>query len=547
MRPSLFSSFIQASVVFVAASPPVIKLDNAAVTGTIDGRTHKFLGIPFAQPPTGDLRFQLPQPVDAYKGAFNASVFGPACPQQSGPYPGPYANASDLPTEVAAIFTAYSTGVPSDEDCLSINVVKPADTLPHSGLPVAVWFYGGGFEVGGSAGYNGSIIVDRSLELGEPLIYVSFNYRVSAWGFLGGKEVKEAGVGNLGLHDQRLALRWVKKYIAGFGGDPEKVTIWGESAGSMSAATQMLIKDGDTEGLFRGVFVHSGSPLPTGDLEHSQQYYDAIVNETGCAGSFDTLGCLRTVPYDALQVAVNKSPFIFGYQSFPLAFMPRTDGILLSDNAQQLIEEGKVANVPIVSGECDDEGTLFALGSRNITTDAEFKEYLQTVMFPLTGMPEEDLDTILGLYPQAIEEGSPFGTGSANVITPEYKRMSALMGDIALQGPRRFFLSAISGKQNIYTYLWKRNKDFPVLGAFHDSDVTTNVYVEGGDLQDYVIRFVAHLNPNGDTGINWPKWSPESPLMLTLNDGPISQNITEDTYRKDAIETLNKIMLEYPL
>ncbi len=188
-------------------------------------------------------------------------------------------------------------------------------------------------------------------------------------------------------------------------------------------------------------------------------------------------------------------------------------------------------------------------------------------MFPLTGMPEEDLDTILGLYPQAIEEGSPFGTGSANVITPEYKRMSALMGDIALQGPRRFFLSAISGKQNIYTYctclksysiprrsltrlgilVWKRNKDFPVLGAFHDSDVTTNVYVEGGDLQDYVIRFVAHLNPNGDTGINWPKWSPESPLMLTLNDGPISQNITEDTYRKDAIETLNKIMLEYPL
>lgn len=104
---------------------------------------------------TGDLRFQLPQPVDAYKGAFNASVFGPACPQQSGPYPGPYANASDLPTEVAAIFTAYSTGIPSDEDCrcllrcassmcsfvlrgLSINVVKPADTLPHSGLPVAV-------------------------------------------------------------------------------------------------------------------------------------------------------------------------------------------------------------------------------------------------------------------------------------------------------------------------------------------------------------------------------------------------------------------------
>ncbi|KAF9018569.1 carotenoid ester lipase precursor [Hymenopellis radicata] len=545
MRPSLFSFFVQASVVFAAASPPVVKLDDAVVTGTIDGRTHKFLGIPFGQPPTGDLRFQLPQPVDAYTGALNASVFGPACPQQAGPHPGPYANSSDLPAAVSAIFNAFNTEIPSDEDCLSINVVKPADTRPHSGLPVAVWFYGGGFEVGGSAGYNGSIIVDRSLELGEPIIYVSFNYRVSAWGFLASKEVKAAGVGNLGLQDQRLALKWVRKYIAEI---RRQVNSWGESAGSMSATTQMLVNDGDTEGLFRGVFVHSGSPLPTGDLEHGQQYYDAIVKETGCAGSVDTLACLRTVPYDTLQVAVNRSPFIFGYQVLvPLAFMPRTDGVLLSDNAQRLIEQGKVAQVPIVSGECDDEGTLFSVGSRNITTDAEFKEYLQTVVFPLTGLPAEDLDTILNLYPQAVEEGSPFGTGSANAITPEYKRMSALMGDIALQGPRRFFLSAISGKQDIYTYLWKRNKDFPVLGAFHDSDVRTNVYVEdGGDLQDYVIRFVAHLDPNGDTGINWPKWTLESPRMLSLNDGAVPQNITEDTYRKETIETLNKMMLEYP-
>ncbi|KAF9018555.1 alpha/beta-hydrolase [Hymenopellis radicata] len=432
----------------------------------------------------GDLRFQLPQPVDAYTGALNASVFGPACPQQSGPFPGPT--------------------------------------------------------------YNGSIIVDRSLDLGEPIIYVSFNYRVSAWGFLASKEVKAAGVGNLGLQDQRLALKWVRKYIAEFGGDPDKVNSWGESAGSMSATTQMLVNDGDTEGLFRGVFVHSGSPLPTGDLEHGQQYYDAIVNETGCAGSVDTLACLRTVPYDILQAAVNRSPFIFGYQSFPLAFMPRTDGVFLSDNAQRLIEQGKVAPVPIVSGECDDEGTMFALGSRNITTNAQFKKYLQTVVFPITGLPEEDLDTILNLYPQAVEEGSPFGTGSANAITPEYKRMSALVGDIALQGPRRFFLSAISGKQDIYTYLWKRNKDFPVLGAFHDSDVRTNVYTPGGDLQDYVVRFVAHLDPNGDTGINWPKWTSESPQMLSLNDGAVPQNITEDTYRKETIGTLNKIMLEYP-
>ena len=131
---------------------------------------------------------------------------------------------------------------------------------------------------------------------------------------------------------EREALRWVNKYITQFGGDPNKVTMyaplsrvvcypfssnyysWGESSGAMSASLQMLANGGNTEGLFRGAFMQSGAPIPVGDITHGQQYYDAIVKQTGCSGA-DTLDCLRTVPYSSLKAAINKSPGILDYQA----------------------------------------------------------------------------------------------------------------------------------------------------------------------------------------------------------------------------------------
>ncbi|KAF9041954.1 carotenoid ester lipase precursor [Hymenopellis radicata] len=542
MRLKVFAVFLQTALIRGAAClPPVVKLDHAIVTGTANGTIHQFLGIPFAEAPTGDLRFRLPQAVDAYTGILNATTFGPACPQQSGMSP----NTDGLPAEAAAIFSSFNPPFPSDEDCLSINVVRPADAGPHQGLPVVVWIYGGGFEIGETAAYDGGVVVNRSIEIEEPILYVSMNYRLSALGFLASKEVKEAGVGNLGLQDQRLALRWVQKYIHAFGGDPTKVTIWGQSAGAVSVATQLIANDGNPEGLFRAAFMQSGSPLPVGDIEHGQKYYDDIVSRTGCAGSPDTLACLRTVPYEYLKAAVDASPFIFDFQSLNLAWLPRTDGIFLTDDAQRLVQQGKIADVPVVSGDCDDEGTIFSLSQRNITTDADMKEYMQTIMFPL--MAEDDIDRLMDVYPSSLEEGSPFDTGNANALTPQFKRLAALQGDFVFQGPRRFFLSAMSGKQDIYSYAHRRLKQLPFLGSFHGSDLSLDSYAPGGDLQDYLIRFVANLDPNGDTGITWPKWTTDSPQLLSFNDGPVSQNITDDTYRKEAIETLNAILFENPV
>lgn len=143
---------------------------------------------------------------------------------------------------------------------------------------------------------------------------------------------------------------------------------WGQSAGGMSVALQMLTNDGNSEGLFRAAFMQSGSPIPVGDITRGQKYYDALVEQTNCSGSNDTLQCLREAPYDLLKAAVDKSPSIFTYQvcgllynmtrcnerypqSLDLAWLPRTDGDFIKETPQQLVFDGKVANVPFVTGE----------------------------------------------------------------------------------------------------------------------------------------------------------------------------------------------------
>jgi cholinesterase len=145
-------------------------------------------------------------------------------------------------------------------------VVRPAGTTCGDDLPVLVWIYGGGFDAGGSADprYNTSYIVNASVAIHKPIIMVSINYRVGGWGFLGSKEVVAAGASNIGLFDQRLALTWVQENIQAFGGDPNKVTISGESAGGFSVGYHLTAFDGENGGLFRAAILESGNALGPG-------------------------------------------------------------------------------------------------------------------------------------------------------------------------------------------------------------------------------------------------------------------------------------------
>ncbi|KAJ8081169.1 hypothetical protein PM082_018012 [Marasmius tenuissimus] len=544
MRPQFWVITFQAYSAFAASLPgPSVKLDSATVTGTSLGPVSRFFGIPFAKPPTNDRRFCLPEPFGPYTSSFDATAMGPACPQQAIRLP----VISQLPlgSVVNSIFnTVYGVVTPDSEDCLTINVVAPTGATSTSSLPVVVWIFGGGFEVGSPSSYDGGSIVERSLELGQPVIYVSMNYRLTGFGFLASKEVKEAGVGNLGLQDQREALRWIQKYIGAFGGDPTKVTIWGESAGAISVGLHMLVDGGDTKGLFRAGFMQSGSPIPVGDITNGQEYYDALVRGTGCSGSADTLTCLRTVPYPTLKAAIDASPGIFDYQSLRLAWLPRADGVFLTDTPLKLVQQGKVANIPIVSGNCDDEGTLFSFSTLNVTTDEDFRDYVNTDL--ITTISDAELDKLVALYPQDITQGSPYDTGILNALTPQFKRIASFQGDAVFQAPRRFFFEHLSGRQNIWSFLSKRFKAVPFVGSFHTHDLL-DVYGRG-ELTDYLIHFATTLDPNGDGTPNWPKYTKESPELLTFVDDFLAPTlITQDTYRREAMNALIDVVLAHPI
>ncbi|KAG9227336.1 hypothetical protein CCMSSC00406_0004125 [Pleurotus cornucopiae] len=525
-------------------APPVVTLDSATVTGTQFGRVNRYLGIPFAQSPVGDLRFRRPEPIAPYTESFSALTYGKACPQQDVQLSLPgILGLADSTTDFLTN-TAWGVALPDGEDCLTINVVTPASATPALNLPVIVWIYGGGFQIGSSSLYDGGSVVEKSISMGEPVIFwLRASIRL-AFGFLASQEVKDAGVANLGLHDQREALRWVQKYIHNFGGDPTKVTIWGESAGAVSVSMHMVANDGDTEGLYRAAVMQSGTPVPVGDVTKAQVHYNNIVENTGCSGESDTLACLRTLDYEVLKGAVDQTPSITGYNTLVLPWLPRTDGTFIREDGQRLVQQGKIANVPYIVGDCDDEGTLFALILNNLTTTSDVRGYLKDVWIP-DATPAE-LDQILALYPADITKGSPFDTQIFNALTPQFKRVAALLGDAAFQAPRRMFLDHSADTQNTWSFLSKRLKATPFLGSFHASDLLNSF--GSGDLAEYIIHFTNALDPNGNGITSWPKYTADTRKLMTFQDQLLQPRIiTQDNYRQEAIAFLTAVMLAHPI
>lgn len=402
------------------ATEPTVQLQNGTYYGQLNPSYKQdiFLGIPFAQPPVGDLRFRPPQPLNtSWDDERNATQYSPQC----------FGYGSDT----------WVLGNYVSEDCLTINVVRPHGVSPDAKLPVAVWIHGGGLTTGGSSDprYNLSFIVDQSVKMRTPFIAASINYRLHAWGFLWSSEIDEAGAGNLGFRDQRLALEWVNQNIAAFGGDPDQVTIWGESAGARSVATQLLAYDGRDDGLFRSAILQSGTGLDndfketeeTGDDD--QDYYDELVRGSDCASAKDTLQCLRDVPAWTLSDLINST-------SSP-GFGSAVDGDFLTAPRADLLKAGKVVGVPIIIGTNFDEGTQS--GQHGINTTEEWKDYLRS-----SGASNGTVETLSALYPDipsiglpATLEGRP--KGDLAEYGGQWKRVVAYSGDQGQHAARRWW------------------------------------------------------------------------------------------------------------
>lgn len=285
--------------------------------------------------------------------------------------------------------------------------------------------------------YNLSFIVQNSVAIGKPIIAVSIPYRLSFWGFLDSQEVRTEGVTNIGMQDQRQGLYWVQENIAAFGGDPSKVTIWGESAGAGSVGIHLIAYGGRDDKLFSAAIQESGNAILLGtenyDVSDGQAIYNNVSTAAGCAGSADVLACLRSAPFDTLNAAVNVTP--------SYGFYPYEDGTLIQGSQWDQLNEGKFIKVPLLNGQNTDEGTAF--GPRGINNDSDFATYL-TATGGKKPLNQTTVQTLEAVYPNLAAASDVLYNVPLDYQFPanatygaEFRRAVAFGGDLAMHGPRR--------------------------------------------------------------------------------------------------------------
>ncbi|KAF9516356.1 hypothetical protein BS47DRAFT_1315433 [Hydnum rufescens UP504] len=462
---------------FGATQSPQVQLESGLVFGVNVPQFGQdyFLGIPYAQPPVGPLRFSAPLPIPKNRSrTIDATKFGKVClqPLSSSRY---HYTAQDMA-----------------EDCLSINVYRPEGISSDAKLPVMMWFYGGAFETGGSSYFNATALVAHGISMNEPVVYVSFNWRSDAVGFLASREIAEAAkqrkaVLNAGLHDMILALQWVQHNINEFGGDKRKVRVFGQSSGAMSLGFLLLADGGkavEKLGLFRAAILQSGAPSgpPVPEPSVLQPFYDQLATATGCAGALKngtSLECLRAVPFALL---FNASNSITTASPIALPFTPTIDGYFHDQSPVAAVRKGAIAKVPLLAGNDLDEGTLFAPTTFNMTSQVVY--YFETLLYISRPSAQilEDFNQLLQLYPDDPAFGSPYDPvgypknyrfyGPNN----QYKRLASIVGDVIFQSGRRLLIDTYLAEDKecpVYSYLFTQNTPTipPAYGVKHGSEI----------------------------------------------------------------------------
>jgi para-nitrobenzyl esterase len=470
-----------------AADPAVVQTAGGAVRGVVAPDHRLFAGIPYAAPPIGPLRWQPPAPAPAWQGIRDATHTGPRCMQDPG---------VDL-----------ELGRHTDEDCLTLNVWTPLTNDDHR--PVMVWIHGGGFANG-----SGGLYVANELASRGDIIVVTMNYRLGALGFLAHPALGPPGdVGNYGLTDQQAALRWVRDNIAKFGGDPDKVTVAGESAGGTSVCDHLVAPD--SAGLFRAAIIQSGPCQAQLALPAAEKISVDYAAEVGCGQPESAAQCLRALPADKLR----KPVWYYSIGREALSG-PVTGTTVLPVDPIAGFTEKRAARVPVLIGSNRDEFTLFVA-----------LQYLRGQGYTAAQYPDLLKDTF-GRNADAVEARYPL---SSYASVPLAYSAAVTDGVFACEADR--VADVLSESEPVYAYEFNdrdapapdalRHLPFPV-GASHSLELRYLFDIGNAPplspaqraLADQMIdswtRFVTSGSPQAPGQPDWPLFDAATGKMLSL-------------------------------
>ncbi|KAJ6500916.1 alpha/beta-hydrolase [Mycena sanguinolenta] len=504
----------------VAAAAPLstVTLDYGTFTGQTNSSTGLiyFRGLRYADAPTGKLRWMAPvSPPSKHLGKVNANAaqykFGSAC----------------IGT------TQTDDGPTTSEDCLFGNVYIPIATTAGSALPVLVFFHGGGFESGRTTKYPPENVV---LSSAQPLIFASFEYRLGQFGFLPGTPVHDNGVLNAGLLDQKAALQWVQTYIAKFGGDPRRVTIWGQSAGAASVLYHMIGNGGTNTNLFSQAIMESPPLLSL--LNYNDPAVESLFTQyatlAGCgkkATSASTMSCLRSASTAKLATAGSNLLLNLTSSLYPLG--PIADGSYILERPVDALQNGNFVRVPVLSGSNTDEGANWSAELTNPAANTSSPKATETTVF----------NFLAGQY------GS-FTNASFQEAIMAYYPLADYSGSVSLQGQQmygemRYICTAtlVAGAVQeagltSYQYHW----DEPNLGSTHGDEIdaffNAGVFAPADQalvqaMRSYWTSFATTGTPVAAGGVAWPVAddSDGSPRLL-LHPGNVTAEEVSDALRE---------------
>jgi para-nitrobenzyl esterase len=475
-----------------AQAPKPVRTQAGLVEGTVENGVTVYEGIPFAAPPVGDLRWQAPQPPVPWKGVRHTDRFAPACVQ--------------IPIEMPLLGIH---GVVVSEDCLYLNVWTPAKS-PKDKLAVMVWICGGGFA-GGATSYT---LYDGANLAKKGVVVVSVAYRVGVFGFFADPELSaEQGghSGNYGLLDQIAGLQWVQHNIARFGGDPRRVTIFGESAGGISVS--MLAASPLANGMFAGAISESGGNF-------------APARSDGAGG--ETMISLAAAEHNGARLLTRMDvKSIADARKLPAAVFlkvqgpslgdawPNFDDYVLLGDQYDLYEAGRYNDTPVLMGTNADEGALFAPSA----TAAGLELQIQAAYGAYA-------DKILSVYP-------------AGSDAQALRSMRDLLRDTDFAWPTWTWarLQAQTGRGKVFVYYFSHRPPYPHTPQFNDwgaSHGSEMPYVFGNfvpvmpaseddkalseQISSYWVNFAKTGDPNGSGLPVWPAFTDADPQVMNLND-----------------------------